>query len=123
MNVVIDMNLSPDWVLCLTAAGINAVHWSTIGPADAPDHVIMKWAEENQHVVFTHDLDFGTLLHLTGARRPSVIQLRAEDVRPGIMGDLVRAALQLVRTELESGALVTIDPRKNRLHLLPLKKN
>lgn len=122
MKIVIDMNLSPDWVREFECAGIEAVHWSRIGPADAPDSAIMSWAEQSDSIVFTHDLDFGTILHLTGARRPSVIQLRAEDVRPAIMGPIVCSAVKLAATDLEQGALVTIDPRKNRVNLLPLKR-
>jgi predicted nuclease of predicted toxin-antitoxin system len=30
MKILIDMNLSPLWVDVLTAAGIEAMHWSTI---------------------------------------------------------------------------------------------
>ncbi len=39
MKIVIDMNLSPDWVREFECAGIEAIHWSRIGPADAPDSV------------------------------------------------------------------------------------
>jgi predicted nuclease of predicted toxin-antitoxin system len=42
----------------------------------------MAWARENGHVVLTHDLDFGTLLALTRANGPSVVQVRAQDVLP-----------------------------------------
>lgn len=122
MKIVIDMNLSPDWVREFEFAGIEAVHWSQTGPANAPDADIMKWAQDHDRIVFTHDLDFGTILHLTGARRPSVIQLRSEDVRPGTMGHIVCNAVSLAAIDLKQGALVTIDPRKNRISLLPLKR-
>ena len=36
-----------------------AIHWSTIGVANASDEEIMAWAKENGYIVFTHDLDFG----------------------------------------------------------------
>lgn len=39
------MNLSPLWVEVLQAEGWEAVHWSTIGPVNAPDHEIMTWAK------------------------------------------------------------------------------
>lgn len=45
---------------------------------------VMGWARENGHVVFTHDLDFGTLLALTRASGPSVVQVRAHDVLPSL---------------------------------------
>jgi predicted nuclease of predicted toxin-antitoxin system len=65
MKILIDMNLSPEWVEEFKLHGLEAIHWSTIGKHDAPDNVIMDWARKNEHIVFTHDLDFGTALALT----------------------------------------------------------
>ncbi|MCC5635132.1 DUF5615 family PIN-like protein [Nostoc sp. CHAB 5844] len=31
MKILIDINLSPEWVETFAQAGIEAVHWSTIG--------------------------------------------------------------------------------------------
>ncbi|MCZ2390725.1 MAG: hypothetical protein LC113_06560 [Acidobacteria bacterium] len=31
MKIVIDMNLSPDWVTRLAKGGIDAIHWSSVG--------------------------------------------------------------------------------------------
>ena len=64
MKVLVDMNLSPAWVNALREAGHQATHWSSIGPFTAPDRDVMAWARERQHIVLTHDLDFGTLLAL-----------------------------------------------------------
>lgn len=80
------MNLSPDWVKTLKKDGFDAVHWSTIGDIRAEDTEIMEWARTNNHVVFTHDLDFGMLLALTQAESPSVIQVRTQDVSPSHLG-------------------------------------
>jgi predicted nuclease of predicted toxin-antitoxin system len=73
MKILVDMNLAPDWVPVLQSAGYQAVHWFTVGDPRAPDHDIMAWARTNGYVVFTHDLDFGSLLATTGAAGPSVI--------------------------------------------------
>jgi predicted nuclease of predicted toxin-antitoxin system len=48
-----------------TKHAITAVHWSSIGDARAPDTALMSWAQETDHIVFTHDLDFGALLAFT----------------------------------------------------------
>ena len=37
MNIVIDMNLSPDWVETFEQHGIGAVHWSSEGDIRAKD--------------------------------------------------------------------------------------
>ena len=122
MRLVIDMNLSPAWVGVFADLGIEASHWSSIGPANAPDPVIMAWAAQHDCVVFTHDLDFGTILRLTAAMKPSVVQLRSEDVRPASMAKYVCSAIFQTAADLERGALLTIDPRKNRIALLPLQR-
>jgi predicted nuclease of predicted toxin-antitoxin system len=63
MKILIDMNLSPDWVGAFSKRGIAAVHWSSIGDPRAEDQVLMDWARANTYVVFTHDLDFGRCWH------------------------------------------------------------
>ncbi|WP_335174495.1 DUF5615 family PIN-like protein [Nostoc sp.] len=68
------MNLSPDWVAVFKRYNITAVHWSTVGDRREKDSIIMEWARTNGYIVFTHDLDFGSLLAATGVDTPSVIQ-------------------------------------------------
>lgn len=58
MKLIVDMNLSPRWIGFLTGAGVQAVHWSTIGRRNAPDSEIMAYAATHGYVVLTHDLDF-----------------------------------------------------------------
>jgi predicted nuclease of predicted toxin-antitoxin system len=67
LAVVIDMNLSPEWIPLFEQAGWSAIHWSAVGDPAADDKVIMAWAAANKHVIFTHDLDFSTALALTRA--------------------------------------------------------
>jgi predicted nuclease of predicted toxin-antitoxin system len=86
MKLLIDMNLSPRWVKTLTEAGIEACHWSSLGPANAPDAEIMSFARTHGYVVFTHDLDFSAILAATHEAKPSVVQIRAADIRPETTG-------------------------------------
>ena len=122
MNNLIDMNLSPSWIPLLKSHGYSATHWSQIGSISAPDTEVMEWARNHGCVVFTHDLDYGALLFVTQAIDPSVVQLRSEDIRPSTAGAMVLEALRKAQPEIERGTLVTIDARKNRIRLLPLKK-
>ena len=41
LALLIGVNLSPEWVEVLTDAGLQAVHWSTVGDPAAPDEEIM----------------------------------------------------------------------------------
>jgi len=120
MKLLVDMNLSPRWVEVLAKAGIEAVHWSTLGAKSAPDVEIMAFARAKAYVVLTHDLDFGAILAATHGEKPSVMQIRAEDVSPDVIGAQVIVALRQMADELEEGALVTVDPGRTRLRVLPL---
>ncbi len=120
LRLVIDMNLSPEWVVELSRNGYESVHWSNIGDPRATDIAIMAWARANHHAVFTHDLDFETLLALTHADGPSVFQVRGQNVLPEHMGSLVIAALRQHEAALISGALVVVDQKKSRVRVLPL---
>ena len=121
MKILIDMNLSPDWVKVLEGAGWEAVHWSTVGDMRAPDEAIMAWAREKGQIIFTHDLDFGVLLALTQAESPSVIQVRTQDVFPEVLGKRLVKVLQEHESVLEKGALVTVDEGKERVRVLPFR--
>jgi predicted nuclease of predicted toxin-antitoxin system len=120
MKFLVDMNLSPRWTARLKAAGYECEHWSRIGVFDASDAQIMAFALVGDYVVLTHDLDFGAILAATGGTKPSVVQIRAENLNPDVIGDRVVAALAATAADLSAGALVTVDPGRERVTLLPL---
>jgi predicted nuclease of predicted toxin-antitoxin system len=120
LRLVVDMNLSVDWIAFLGQAGWPAVHWTEVGDPRASDATIMAWALEQGRVVFTHDLDFGTALALTHAGGPSVLQVRGQRVLPRQSGRLVLAALARYEAELAAGALVVLDEARSRVRILPL---
>ena len=129
MKFLVDMNLSPLWVQFLTDRGFEAVHWSTVGqlcgsalrvnPA-RPIPRSCSLPQPNGWVVFTHDLDFGMLLAVEKTAGPSVIQVRAQDVLPSAIGEIVLRAIEAAEAYLEAGALVTVDPSRHRIRLLPI---
>ena len=122
MKLLIDMNLSPRWSTVLAAVGFEAAHWSALGAANAPDTEIMAYAAANGYVVLTHDLDFGAILAATHGEKPSVVQIRAEDVSPDVIGTQVVAALRQMTAELDQGALLTVEPNRTRVRVLPLHR-
>ena len=117
------MNLSPRWVQTLSAAGFSAAHWSTLGAVTATDADIMAYALDHDYVVLTHDLDFGAILAATQGAKPSVVQIRSGNISPEVIGTPLVAALRQMTAELEAGALLTLDPARARLTLLPLPSN
>lgn len=120
MNLVIDMNLSPDWVAVLAGDGHEATHWSEIGDPRATDHEILTWAREHACIVFTHDLDFGAILAATSTRAPSVIQLRTADPTPQHSRNVICDTLKRHAAALTNGALISVDENRSRVRLLPL---
>jgi predicted nuclease of predicted toxin-antitoxin system len=122
VKLLVDMNLSPRWVKFLSAAGFEAVHWSSLGDATAPDTEIMSFAAGNDYIVLTHDLDFGAILAATRGGKPSVVQLRAGDLSPERLGTLVITGLRKTESELVEGALLSIDALRTRVRLLPLSR-
>ncbi|HEY7423500.1 MAG TPA: DUF5615 family PIN-like protein [Gemmataceae bacterium] len=120
LKIVVDMNLSVEWVPLLAGGGWQGVHWSAVGDPRATDAAIMAWALANGYIVFTHDLDFGTALALTRAVGPSVLQVRGQNVLPEHMGPLVLAALRQYEGELAAGALVVVEESRNRVRILPV---
>jgi predicted nuclease of predicted toxin-antitoxin system len=121
MRIVVDMNLSPEWVDVLERHGFKSSHWRDIGDPAAPDVEILEWARKYEHLVFTNDLDFGRLLALTYAKGPSVLQIRGGMLLPENAEQLVLTALSQCRADLENGALVTVDESSWKVRTLPIK--
>ena len=121
MKLLVDMNLSPKWVGLFHDSGWEAVHWSAVGQPTARDSEIMAFAAANDFIVVTHDLDFSAILAVTHGKKPSVIQIRSEDVSAEFIGKQTVVALRHVQAELEAGALLTIEVGRTRLRLLPLQ--
>jgi hypothetical protein len=45
MKLVVDMNLSPDWVQILVEKGFEALHWSSVGKASA-SFLAASWCDK-----------------------------------------------------------------------------
>ena len=121
MKIIVDMNLAVRWASMLSSRGIETIHWTAIGAANAQDIEIMSYARKYGYSVLTNDLDFSAILASTHASGPSVIQIRAEDTRPEALLDRVTDVLAKFSTAIEQGTLITIDPNKARIHILPFK--
>ncbi|CAA9891566.1 conserved hypothetical protein [Candidatus Methylobacter favarea] len=80
----------------------------------------MAYASANDYVVLTHDLDFSAILAATHGEKPCVVQIRAEDVSPDVIGLQVIAAVRQMASELENSDLLNVDPNRTRMRLLPL---
>lgn len=123
MKLLVDMNLTPDWVEVFKRQGWEALHWATVGDPRASDSTIMEWARVNGYVVFTHDLDLAAVLATTQAQGPSVVQIRTHDMMPQKLGKRFVQILLHYKSLLEAGALITIDENRSRVNILPFEWN
>jgi predicted nuclease of predicted toxin-antitoxin system len=117
MKILIDMNLSPRWVTVFVSHGIEAVHWSSVGAANATDSEIINYAHAHGYTIITHDLDFSAILTLNRQNKPSLIQLRHGDINPDNSGPLVINAIRQASSDIETGAILTIEINKARLRI------
>lgn len=120
MRLLIDVCLSPEWVDYFRNHGIDSIHWTEIGPCNAKDSALFDHALENGLVIFTHDLDFGTILAQTKSLGPSVVQARVQEPTPEQIGSLLLQLLKQFQAELNQGAIVTLASDRLKVRVLPI---
>ena len=121
MKVVVDVNFPPALATALEDGGVDAIHWTGVGAATAPDAEILAWAKSHGHVVLTQDLDFPEILATTGASAPSVILVRNVDGLHHDLSATIEAAVDQCRAALEAGAIVVLDVGGRRIRTLPIR--
>jgi predicted nuclease of predicted toxin-antitoxin system len=120
LKIIVDMNLSKDWVPYLTARGHEVTHWKDIGAQAAEDSEIMEWCAKEGAVILTGDLDFSALHAARGTDKPSVVQLRTKDKLPQAQGPFANRALAVAVRYISRGAIVTIKGKRMRITRLPI---
>ena len=120
MRLLLDMNLPPSLTGFFKNQGHECRHWKEVGDGAAPDSQVLSWAAANGFVVVTHDLDFSAILAATGGNAPSVIQVKTQDVLSPEFRQTLAGVLTRFSAELASGAIVTVDPGRARVRILPV---
>jgi predicted nuclease of predicted toxin-antitoxin system len=122
VQLLIDANLSPRVAARLRDHGHDAVHVADIGLLSASDKAILAHAVASGQVIVSADTDFGELLAVSGATRPSVVLLRSADrLTPGQQAAVLAENLPAVAAELDMGAAVSIARGRLRVRLLPVR--
>ena len=121
MRFLIDNALSPALAVLLQQAGHDAIHVRELGLQHADDEVIFERAAAEHRIVVSADADFGTLLAVRSSRQPSVIQFRGEGSRkPEALARRLLANLPQLVDALENCSIVTFEPARVRVRLLPI---
>jgi predicted nuclease of predicted toxin-antitoxin system len=120
MKILADVNVSPRVVAALRADGFDAVRVTDVMPATSSDEDILAEAARLDAVVVSQDQDFSALLAMTGATRPSHVNLRVSFVDADRLARAIAAVMRAVPDDLAAGAIVTIDDVRARVHRLPV---
>jgi len=120
MKFLLDQGLPRSTAALLRQSGIDSVHVGEIGLASAEDVTILEEGRRSGQVVVTSDADFHALMALSGETSPSVIRIRIEGLRAEAYTRLLKEILQSCEKDLETGALVSVQPGRMRVKRLPL---
>ncbi len=88
--------------------------------SDPPDAEILRQAEADARVVVTFDLDFSRLVALQRLARPSVLVFRLDEFTTAGLNALLFATLESYQSELDAGAIVTVESARVRVRKLPV---
>lgn len=117
---IADMNLSPRTVAALREHGWDVIRVSEILPANAADVDILELARRQERAVITQDLDFSTLLALSGHARPSLVTLRLTATDPDTVTQRLLEVLPQCDEVLCEGCAITIEDATLRVRRLPV---
>ena len=120
MKILVDMNLSPEWLGVLVRPGWTVCRWNEVGNPNADDPDIAAWAAQNGFTVLTQDLDFSDILFMTQAAAPSVILLRADDEHSPESRAHVLRCIVAAEKQLHAPSLLVIDRHHARWRPLPI---
>ena len=120
LKYLADMHISPVTCALLREAGHRVARVSDVLSDKASDQQILEYAQTQQMVIITQDLDFSALLAITKASGPSVISLRLGTAHPRAVAALLLRILPTVEAELVKGAIVSVTEQKLRVRLLPV---
>lgn len=120
MRLLLDANLSPRLADLLNKKGIESVHVREHGLQHADDESIFDFAAGGGHVLVSEDTDFGEILAVRNASRPSVILLRSgEPLTIEEQAAMLVANLLSIADDLKAGSIVVFGRARIRVRRLP----
>ena len=121
MKFLLDMGLAQSTATFLRSEGYDSVHLREEGLQRLPDEEIIQKARQEGRIILTHDLDFGRLMALSQQHLPSVITFRLDNMRAAHVNHYLKETLSQFESELEAGALLSINEQAIRVRTLPIE--
>jgi len=122
IKFLVDMNLPRTLAVLLNQSGYPCRHVGDIGLFQATDEEILEEARLSGEVILTHDTDYGKILAFSGETAPSVIIFRFQARQPEVFVRRLLKDLPQIRSDLEKGAIVVLEPKITRVRVLPIKR-
>lgn len=120
MRLLADLHIAPRTVEFLRTLGHDVVRVTDLLPADSADEVIVERAAQERRTILTQDLDFSSIIALSGRQTPSLLSLRLNSSKVEIVNAVLQRMLPALESDLEQGVIVTIEDQRIRLRRLPL---
>lgn len=120
MKFLVDMPLSPKTADYLQSLGYDAVHLYYLGKSRATDEEIVKIAKEQNRIILSTDLDFGSILAYSKDIIPGVILFRIEYATAEKVNLFLSNLLYTVKPEMINNSIIAIDDFRIRIRKLPI---
>ncbi len=121
LKFLANMNISPQCVDKLKSLGWDIIRVSEVMDKKSKDIEIIEYAREHDRIIITHDLDFSMLLAIKSYRKPSVINLRLENIRHENVTKYILEVVNRLSKELSEGVVVSVDEKSARYRNLPIQ--
>ncbi len=120
MRLLADLHIAPRTVEFLRTLGHDVCRVTDLLPANASDEAIVERAAQERRTILTQDLDFSSIIALSGRPVPSLLSLRLNSSKVELVNSVLQRMLPILESDLEQGSIVTVEDQRIRLRRLPL---
>ncbi len=120
MRLLADLHIAPRTVEFLRTLGHDVCRVTDLLPANASDEAIVERAAQERRTILTQDLDFSSIIALSGRPVPSLLSLRLTSSKVELVNSVLQRMLPILESDLEQGSIVTVEDQRIRLRRLPI---
>ena len=119
MRFLLDMGISPKVAESVKSLGHYVIRCSEVGLSTASDNQILTFAQSQNLILISTDLDFADLVFSYREPCPGLILLRLDNPSSEMMASRLRIALTALPEDEIEGCVVVIQQDKVRTRKLP----